>query len=535
VTMKVKNTLLLGAILLLVSHFPMLFNNGIYWDDWTLYNSDFEQLKLQFFGNGIRPWAYIHNFFLTIGGENSPVLYHILSFISFYLSFVFLTLIIKNLNTRYSSLLSFSSLLILVLPFFEAKTTMICIPYTVHTTFFLAATYFLIIYIQKKKIAFRIVSLVLFFFSFIVQSLLVFYVIPLFGVIFLLNSKTDNQNYLSISNSMIKIKSHLDFFLLPILFLIYKHFFLQTSGLYAENGYNKITLMGLLKAPFVTIKYMAYQFNGILIEVKEKVFSGSFGIVVFLIFGLIIFIFIKNNFRTKLPVLKNKEKLYLILIGFIFLFFAIFPYAVVGKIPSFYSFDTRHQLLVPFGFSLIIVVLCAFFVKRNNVSYLFLAIVISLFITTTFLQQIQYIKGWLKQESFANSLEYISYDDTPSTIFIQDNTIHLDATEGGLSFYNWTGILKLKKGKEHFFWIEEEEFNYLQPRLERLLLEKIKFNMADYSLSNPSGILIIDEGESSLKALDCFKYVFLYYYDNDNFRKSISKTISLKEKNIIIK
>ena len=530
--MKLSKILYTGGVLMLISYFPMLFNNGVYWDDWVLYNSSFEQLKSHFYGNGIWHWTYMHNFLLTIGGEYSPLLYHILSFFLFYLGFVFLTLIIRSLNIRNKNLLYVASLGILVLPFFDAKTTMICFPYTIHTTLFLAATYLLLISIQTKKVGLRIFSLVLFFFSFHVQSLVVFYVFPLLLVVFFSEFKTDHTNYLSISYYFSKIKSQLDFFFLPVLFFVYKHFFLQPSGLYAEIGYNEITLIGLLKAPFMTLIFIAYQFYGILIEIKEKVFSDLFGVVFFLCLGFILFIVIKKFFRLNISVLENREKLFLFLTGFILLFLAIFPYAVVGKMPSFMGYATRHQVLIPFGFSLIVVVLCTVIIKRNNVSYLLLSIIISIFITTTFLQQVQYIKGWLKQESIASSLDHISFDDTPSTVLVQDNTEYLDATERDLSFYSWAGILKLNKEKEHFFWIEVDEFYKRKPLLPNILSEKSRFNMTNYNLKDPEGILTINGGDQPLTSANSFRYVYLYYLDIERFEKEIVTILSFTEKNV---
>lgn len=73
-----KNWFLIALIYTLVN-FLILVNQGIYWDDWLIYNTGKADIYNQFIGNGLWYMAPIHLFLQNI--TKSPAfLYHLIIF-----------------------------------------------------------------------------------------------------------------------------------------------------------------------------------------------------------------------------------------------------------------------------------------------------------------------------------------------------------------------------------------------------------------------------------------------------------------------
>jgi hypothetical protein len=108
----------------------------------------------------------------------------------------------------------------------------------------------------------------------------------------------------------------------------------------------------------------------------------------------------------------------IMLLGFILLLSAIFPYAVVNKTSvDFLSYGQRHNMLVPFGFSLI---LFGFFnkIKSQLLRRVFIAIFISSALFAKVFISAQYYHAHKTQENFILEYKSGNYPDSESTLFI---------------------------------------------------------------------------------------------------------------------
>src|SRR5690606_30286881 len=168
---------------------------------------------------------------------NPPIFYHFLTFILQLLTIYILFKIIEKWFAAESKELMFGFLAVLiysVLPLGDAKIAMICFPYTLCLTIFVLAVYFLVKFKLDQKSFDRSLSLLLFFFSFMINSFIVFYLIPFIWILYSHEMKYILNNGLKNLSEVLSmlIKNTIrywDFLLLPFVFWIFKGVFLAPS------------------------------------------------------------------------------------------------------------------------------------------------------------------------------------------------------------------------------------------------------------------------------------------------------------------
>ncbi len=262
--------------------------------------------------------GYLHVSLLSFG----PWIYRYLTFILMFLAGVFLNLIIKNYKEISDEYRFFIVILFLCLPFYWARVAIIDFPYTLCYFLFFAAWALL------DKIKFF--SLLLFFVSFITMSLLVFSIIPFLE--FYYRSNRSNINSKTFLKYIIK---NIAFTILPFIFFTIKLLFFKSYGNYEVYNEN-YSILSLARVPF----YMLLD----LINFQPNLIIFCFiSILLLSLFGFASYIKIK---------FANIYKV-IVLIGFICFLSGCFPYAILGHPPTFSEWTSRHQLLMPFGISLI--------------------------------------------------------------------------------------------------------------------------------------------------------------------------------------
>ncbi len=482
-----------------ICHIFLLINGGIYWDDWTVYNNSAEGIMQQFNGNGLIPVGYLHLFLQSI-----PFPRFIYSFLTFILSFGSGLLLYRSLlrlmlvNPVYSFAIT---LFFLILPFNAARQTMICFPYTLCLFLFFVAYYLFLKYIQTPLLYLRILSIVLFFLSFITNSLLVFYIIVPVTVIFLKRRKELKQlNFLL----------YLDYYIIPILFWMYKSLFLQPSGLYKLGGYNAISNHSLLAVPIMLLKTIKDSLGSLMYGLISSYSEHWILSMFFLLICTLAFIKFYQNTASSI-----QSKLLLIALGTMLFLIGAFPYTAVGKIPSFKGFDTRHQLLLPVGTAFIIVGLIEMIAFDIGKRILY-AFIITGFMLYNYTQYIQYQREWLKELSLIDNFHSNDIVRNNSTFIVTDSlqqyNIEYNIEGGGLRFYAFTGIMQEAFHNQTKFASLNTNFFTLQKNgLRSLLLESEKFKLKNYKESNSYRNIIIRKGKYPLTSYNILKLLFGFY------------------------
>lgn len=411
-----KREILLIVLCVFLTHGLLIFNDGIYWDDWfvlDLAKKGWPQLYDGFDMWGLAPHAYLHWAMHLISEDFTS------HFVTPYKLVVFLitlltTLLVFTLCKTSKALPRFESLWIALLfvAFNPVKiwAASICTVYHALAIFlFLLAALIvtsnsssLSLHSNQKHLRWflRFSSLLTFYLSFHLMSLLVFYFGFLGYWIFL-------ENHMSIGdhNTAKRIfhflKSRMDYVLLPFLFWGVKILYFSPDA--DHSYYNQFTLEPLLisKTFLEHIFYIFFQeYNNALISVVNN--PVSYLLVVFCLFS-----FIGKKFQESEAAHKILSTRSLFCYGVVLFALAIFPYVIVGKSPLVESgYYSRHTLLTPLPVAIMSVALSRAVSKywglKARVSVL--AILLSGFIISTNANYLLWQARWIKNRSVMHNL-----------------------------------------------------------------------------------------------------------------------------------
>ena len=226
----------------ILSHGLLLIVTGTFWDDWFYYYRDRVGLWKEFMELGRPSSAYWVEAVWNIPHYG----YRWLVFLVFTLTALILYIIIRNFGMFTAKEALWLSVLYSVIPVNDARIILCTFSYGVGLASFLAGAYILQKYMQDRennRFRFRIAALLLLGYSFIIQSLLVFYVVVLLCIIYY-----EYQNRRKILETIKAMIKYADFILLPISFWIGKQILFPAYGSSAD--YNAVTMGAVVKAAF---------------------------------------------------------------------------------------------------------------------------------------------------------------------------------------------------------------------------------------------------------------------------------------------
>ncbi len=392
----------------LLSHgLILLISNAIYWDDWIIYNVDKETIFQNFHESAVFvPFvSYLHSYVLPIG----PWFYRLLTLISYlFISYLFnkilLSLKFLDKENRFIIILFFT-----VLPFNIARVALIDFPYTICLTLFFIAW-------RYKNI--RYISLPLFFISFTTNSL------PFLYSIVVLHIYYESLNNFKKRFSLKILLSKIDYLLLPVIFFIIKYSYFIPYGSYI-NYNNDFSLHNLFFNPIIQFLNSGY----FLINLE-------FNIFLFLILAYIISK-ILPNYNKKYNLKFTTKQVFVF--GILTTILVLFPYWIVGHTPTFVDWNSRHQLLMPFGMSFIFFSIYCFL----NFQKWFLVFVVTISISININFYFDLFKDWNKQMELKSIFENRVEEYSDKIIIIKDYTDN--AFDRTFRYYEWNGLLNLKK------------------------------------------------------------------------------------------
>jgi hypothetical protein len=361
---------------------------------------------------GFAPWLrYERILFDLVGLTGSRALIFGTFFVSgLFLFSISVKLIALSLEQR--RLLVF---LFLIAPFNTARVSLQCIHYSNSFLLFFFAWYLLITFKSNKTF---VSSMVLFFLSFGMHSLLLFYFLPVLHMFFL-SERRNSRDVLSFSKA-----NHL-MLLLPIFYWTMRTIFWPE-----KVDYHDVSLARL---------------------------SGTTPFVLFA--GLLMFL----TFVLQRKMFAIKQSLQIIFVGTICLFFGIFAYVVLGFFPSNWSFISkyfetflgrsdwysRHQTLQPLGAALLIVGLIGLlpkFLKKftKQIQASILAVCVLLNIGFGF----EYVVDHAKQKEVIKVLKEDREGMLERKYQFIDQTILLNARGRAYRERDWQGLIWLAYGVE---------------------------------------------------------------------------------------
>ena len=194
---------------------------------------------------------------------------------------------------------------------------------------------------------------------------------------------------------------------------------------------------------------------------------------------------------NSLGALSRGGSFYLFYSGILSFVIAGFPYWILGHVPTFSEWTSRHQLLFPLGMALIIVSTLVSVPNRTRLNFIIIAI--SLCGATNVFTYKDFYFDWQKQKELIYYLKRNDLALDADLIVFDDRAKSLNAINRTTRFYEWNGILKYTFGDELRHGLNLDQLydysdgkNYKWPHKSQLSRPK------GYTLSkNPEAVLII--------------------------------------------
>ncbi len=493
----------------------MLINNGIFWDDWAVIGMERLGLDQQFGENGMWIMTYVHD--ALNDGKYAPMLYHWLSFIFLFLAYAFFYNILKQFGFKADTAFLIAALA-MVAPYFETKNTAICMSYGLFMALFGAGAFLVFRFLgsrgNRRDLFLGSMLLLL---SFFLNSLLLLFLF-LLGLSFLHHHGFSVQR---IKNSWRdKFPYYMVLAVLPFIFWYLKKTFFAITGLYAARGYNVINF-SLEKLPKQYKKIFSDNIFGLHHEFRA-VFTEN------LVFGITVFaVFLFTTLCVLKPIKfdKRPKKLGIYLLLGIFLFFvATYPYTTVNKLPSFIGFNTRHQILLPFGVAFVLFAIIE--MVPSHFRKVLSSIALTVFITMTVNANFNFLRGWIKQEALEQEIGRLNID-TSGVIFITKGlNAKFNPTERVYTFYELNGIFKKALDRQDLLVISRKSYQKLNKNLTSILSHSVKFNMKDLTdkVNEESSFQILFLKEE-IHHSETLRNAISYYFDRKYFNSKIDKIL----------
>ena len=510
-----KKKYLIFFILYLISNVFLLLNvDGIYWDDWWILGVEQSILDQAFYeldGNAGVVRSKMIGLLSQVG--NGVLIFRLLTFALHFLVVIFAYKILQTIKSLNKEDVFFITLIFMLAPLNSAKALAgTVLPYSVSLTIFFLSFYLLSRNLSANNFVVRLLTLALFFASFLTNSLLVFYAVPL---IYLFYQKYHNQSNTFFKNFTVFIKQNLDFVFLPFVFFTVRSIFFKPSGL--NYDYNSFDWHMILSMP-ITILISFYS------SFLEPISQSFSTFIPFWIFGLLVFLL---PFGDKSANLTGDKKHYLrfLLLGCLFFVLAVFPYLAVSKLPQLGDFASRHQLLIPLGFAFILYFFIKFFAAsvgaKNQLTTQVLWIFILAFTAQNIYINYQYKLDWFYQVGLE---EHIKDMD----IFENNTTFVVDMEHDLLQ------LRHIMNEGEHSHRLKKIFGNEKRLMMDKSEVEKV-LNNSEKSLASASKSWVYSEQEPVYIRITkgrLHRKIFFYeFFDQEKFKFFAKKLIYVEQVN----
>jgi hypothetical protein len=360
------------------------FLDAMFWDDWYVNFTLNQEQTLQYWKDmlGFFPTnRFIEVFVLN----RNPVAFHIVIFVSFFISGILLFQILKSIPgiTEKSNVMICT--LFLILPINSARVSMATIRLSYSLTIFLFA-WFILVQNKHRRIAY--LSLPLFFLSFLTQGLVPFFVLPCLHL-FYINRYVNRRSAITAALKALAV--------------------LLSGAVY-------FTMMRLLDPPPAER-----------IDYYTPTLSGLVRALLFLLVGIVV---LWRSFKSYN--LRSPEKfggVQLIGLGVFSLSLGSFAYLASGRlmdfsewilnfVPNASEWDSRHQLLLGLGFAMIISGFVDLLPENFGRSIFKVAVVFCLIFNLIFMRD--YLLDWKKQTAIVENLRDLPMPSAVNVVMVHE-------------------------------------------------------------------------------------------------------------------
>lgn len=438
-----------ALVLYVASYFMMFFFlDAKFWDDWMVNIQMTPSESHKYWKDMIA--MFPTNRFIEISLlHRNPIAMHLLTFVLHFMNGLLVFQILKRVKFIRFSLVAAITLIFLVLPINSARVAMVDFRYTYSLSLFLVGWYLLV---QDKSRFLRVFAIAVFVSSFIVQSLLVFFVAPCVHLFIV--------NYFE--NGIRKMRA---LFCSAALFLVAPTYFV---------------LVRLIDPPVSTRT-----------EYYTPSISGSAkGLLLVLVSAFWVF----NSFRgtARLDSVNRKQ---LMSVGAFLVSIGAFAYMAADNlsdisewmlnfVPRASDWDSRHQLLMGLGISCLIIGLLGDLHSRSK-KQLF-SVILTVCVVFNFIMMKSYFLDWRKQVEVIELIRSGEFDPSTKVIEVLDDVSarRFNARGRAIRDYEWEAIIQYASGRKDL-----------------IVRQRSAFECSNSSQSNPDTLLRVEAVGSYAKAV----------------------------------
>lgn len=440
-----SNETLIIVFVYTLSYGLTLLNTGLYLDDFVMtgfYQRPADLLDAYKELGYFLYWpAFLHILAFKLQPSAGVFIERLVIFLSYLFSALFLCTALKKVDeidraSRITLIVFFA-----VMPVNFSRIVISNINSALCNLFFFAGLCLLARYFEKKSLSCRLTALLLFFFSFSTNSLLVFYLIAMAFIAY-----HERKGFKPGRLPALALR-YLDFLAAPVVFWIIKALLFKPYGAYG-GYYNVVGVRGIAAGAAKTLLSLSV-FYGLL---KKTVFVFDFITLSFIVIAAISLYFLyalKGRPEDKED--NRMASLFLLAFGAVAYLIAVFPYAAVGKVYVVDNWSDRHALLVPFGASLFLYyALRLAFGRVSQRTLVFAsAVLIALFVSADIRTLLRFQRQAFKQLALTEQIKSSEVIRESRTFLFIDETKDYDGFKSEpYRQYEWTCLFKVAYGDE---------------------------------------------------------------------------------------
>lgn len=453
------------------THILLLLNQGVYWDDHTLFEvikaQDQKHLQQWFNDSGLQSFYYIHWF---LGSFQHFVFAHKMGTFLSLLGITAATFVLCQRYFRFTPIESvFVSLLATISAASNAYVSMILVAYTFHIFLFTLGMllYFEARLSQKYRLPLYAIGSLLFFVSFFYKALIVGYFF--FALVFVFQNWSAKRrsfgrpaNELDFSrDSLVYLIKHLPLLLVLPVFNVFLLKWLYPAKGYFDGYHDPF----LLFRKFDAAKALSQVFICIAAAIKNSILLQPivFGlslidhILLALIAVPLLYLYLRKHPLDVRVSVKNNIAL------MIFCLFAIvlllLPFGLVEQTTGLIGRSTKNAGVILLPTAILVLVFLRLVGKKSlqlASALMAFTIVGSSFATIDY--YLHWQARWAKDQALYENFKRTDRSENLSLLYVKDN-VHL----GLESIYrtgDWSGLLKRASGKEKYLVFEPRAYNY---------------------------------------------------------------------------
>jgi hypothetical protein len=552
--------LVLISVIYTLAHGLILFNTGLYWDDWTYYFVDRNILIDTYSQYGMTYVGYIYAFLLSF--PHSITLFRAIVFLAFLLAALLLYSVLKSIKEIDRTSRFILVVLFAVFPVYSARLILVCLFGAIVYFIFFLSLWLTSKYLAKKNPLLRVLALAGFFASFTVNSLLFFYVLVILYIVY-------KENCLSrfppeIHRVLAVLLRYIDFVALPLFFWGVRSLFFTPHG--GFEHYNDITLGTLAMIPF----YLVYSFYSSFVQVLARptilllstpplyILSTIILAIICLIalcviieamplsrsrFSQIVQIGLKyqkaisrhlTQWYRPAETQTERTALKLFIAGLLFFGVGVFPYLAVSKMPELSDWNSRHQLLVPLGASFMLFygfkIASDRIIKSSFVKVFLISVIIALFVMCNVVNYLDYQRDWYKEVSLIDNFKKSEEIKNHTTFLFDDKTSSLNANNRVYRFTEYSTMLQYGSGEQSRFGSDVSSFNSSRTVVQEYYNSGslAYLGLKDYKPTEPDYTVIVGYGSYPMTYVDTIKLMYYEKFNTDKFSSTVDNIVTLK-------